>query len=107
MKEKHVKQALVLEATRAEITFDDGTVTVMESTFEDSQGGRGYDGGHWGPFPNFRDKVEAEVRSAQLKWGKPAATIRYVRMTKRIEYVERTTAREKFYTQRRVTEEER
>jgi len=106
MSETKFQSTKVLEATRAEITFEDGTTTTFTSEFEDSQGGRGYDGGRWGPFPNFRDHVEEKVREAQKTWGKPAATIRYVRITQRREYIERTTRKEKFYTERRVNADE-
>jgi hypothetical protein len=90
------------DKTRAEITFADGKTRTIESPFEDSQG-YGYDGGSWGRFPSFRDHVEQEVRLAQQKWGLPEATIKYVRVTRVVETVERTTTSVHHYRTRIVS----
>lgn len=98
----NVQSSTIHEATRAVITFSDGRTRTLTSPFQDSQRGAGYDGGTWGPFPEWRDQVEREVRQAQRLWGLPDATIRYTRITRTTQIVERVTTREAHYSERTV-----
>lgn len=96
----------IVERTRANITFEDGRTRELVSDWEDSQGGAGYDGGHWGPYPTFRNMVEQKVTMAQKLWSLPAATVRYTRETRTTETIERVTETSRFYSERRVMPDE-
>lgn len=87
--------------TIAEISFEDGTSTTIESDWSNDTRSY-YDGGHWGPFPSFQKDVETRVSQAQKDWAKPAATINFFRVTKVVETIERTITSRKFYTERTV-----
>lgn len=93
----------VKEATRAEITFANGYTRTIVSQFEDTQGGREYNGGSWGPFVYFREKVEESIKNAQRSWGLPSAEVRYTRITKTVETVLETSINEKHYSTRAVS----
>lgn len=99
---QHVAKTKIVERTRAVVTFEDGRTQEFRSVWGDSQEGRGYDGGNWGPFPDFRDRIEEKVSKAQRDWGLPAATIRYHRETRTEETIVRVTETAHFYTERRV-----
>lgn len=99
MSERLIKNVIV-ERTRAQVLFDDGRTQEFTSEWGDSKEGRGYDGGHWGPFPNFRDQLEKKIALAQNTWGLPTATIRYYRETRTTATVERRTETQQFYCER-------
>ena len=99
-----VKSKKILEKTIATVTFDNGTVTTFDSAFADTQGGSGYDNGHWGEFPGFAAEVENRVRDAQKTWKLPKAVIRYERVTKTVETVERTHEKSVVHRERIVRE---
>lgn len=103
IRERSARGPKLVEKTVATVLFDDGTVVEFESDFEDTQGGTGYDGGHWGPFPVFRDLVEERVREAQSVWGKAGATVKYTRVTRKTEFIEREFMSKSFYSERRVS----
>ena len=104
MSAEKVKSREVLEKTIATVTFNNGTVTTFDSGYKDTQGGRGYDAGNWGVFPGFAAEVERQVRQAQRTWKLPKAVIRYERVTKTIETVERTYEKTAFHRERTVEE---
>jgi hypothetical protein len=97
-----VTGAVLVERTVARVVFENGHVTEYESKWGDSQNGRGYDGGHWGPFPAFRDRVEIVVKEAQAVWGLPAAEITYLRESRTTETVLRTYETSALYSVRTI-----
>ena len=100
-----VKSKKILEKTIATVTFDNGTVTTFDSDYKDTQGGVGYDAGTWGEFPSFVHDVEEKIKEAQRLWKLPQAVIRYDRVTKITETVERVNERSTFYRTRIVHED--
>ena len=96
-----VKSKKILEKTIATVTFDNGTVTTFDSDYKDTR----YDAGTWGEFPSFVHDVEEKIKEAQRLWKLPQAVIRYDRVTKITETVERVNERSTFYRTRIIHED--
>ena len=90
-----VKSKKILEKTIATVTFDNGPVTTFDSDYKDT----------WGEFPSFVHDVEEKIKEAQRIWKFPQAVIRYDRVTKTTETVERVNERSTFYRTRIIHED--
>jgi len=103
---EQVTGSVLVERTSARVVFENGHVIPFVSKWADSQRGHGYDGGHWGPFPEFRKRVEESIREAQKLWGLPDAVVTYTRESRTTDTVLRTYEQASLYSTRTIKKKE-